>query len=64
MRCPDCHQPISWVPSPGGRRVAITAHQDPNGEWFLDAKGVLRRYNKSFGDVPRYARHVPCPEAA
>lgn len=64
MKCPACGKRISWVPLPNGRRVAITAQQDPEGSWYLNEKCVLLPYHARQGDVPRYARHFPCLEDA
>lgn len=63
MRCPDCHQPIVWVPQEDGRRIAITVTPDESGGHYLDQKGVLRPLPQEIpADVPRYVLHVPCPE--
>lgn len=62
MRCPDCKTLISWVPTEGGRRVPITVAQT-EGDWYLDADGVLRPWRETIArDVPRYTVHIPCPE--
>ena len=63
MACPTCGKPIAWVPNSKGVRVAVGAHQNPVGNWYVDKTGVLRPYHSKVGDVPRYDRHVPCPEA-
>lgn len=64
MRCPDCHELISWVPRPDGRRAAITAAQNPEGDWYLDANGILRAWHPGIvRDVPRYVTHTPCPRS-
>lgn len=61
MRCPDCRRLISWVPRPNGHRVPILTEQDPRGEWFLDADGVLQEWHEMVApDVPRYVIHLEC----
>jgi len=63
MRCPGCKALISWVPLENGRRVPIAVEQDPKGDHFLDAEGVLHhRHETIASDVPRYTVHIPCPK--
>ena len=63
MRCPDCKTLISWVPTESGRRVPVAAEQTPEGDWYIDADGVLTAWRETIAsDVPRYTVHIPCPE--
>lgn len=64
MRCPLCRTPVSWVPRWDGKRFAVASNQDPEGEYYLDANGVLRLVPEGLADdIPRYRGHNPCPKA-
>lgn len=65
MRCPLCRALVSWTPRWDGKRVPVGCNQDPEGEYYLDADGVLRLWHDDLApDVPRYRGHNPCPKAA
>lgn len=65
MRCPDCHQPIMWVPRRHGTRIAVTVAPAPDGDIVILTEGFAVAWQPDAfrDDVPRYASHVPCPEA-
>ena len=59
MRCAECKALVSWAPRPDGRRVAIGVEQNPDGEVYLDAEGVVRVVTATLApDVPRYSTHL------